>query len=175
MERNRILDAVTPLSGRILEVGTGKGHFALALAKRGIPFTSLDISKKESALAGRYLKFHKLKRFVQLRVENKKRLPFPDQSFDVVFSVNALHHFENPLESLEEFVRILKPKGRLVLSDFTEKGFKTMDRIHALDGNAHGRGKIKLREIKNYFLKKKFNVQKSTTAFLWTLVAENSQ
>ena len=43
-ERDFILDKSLPISGEILEIGTGKGHFALVLAKRGFRFTSIDIS-----------------------------------------------------------------------------------------------------------------------------------
>jgi len=46
-ERDFILDKSLPISGEILEIGTGKGHFALALAKRGYNFTSIDISAQE--------------------------------------------------------------------------------------------------------------------------------
>jgi len=46
-ERKFILEKAKPVSGNILEVGTGKGHFALVLAKEGYQFTSVDISEEE--------------------------------------------------------------------------------------------------------------------------------
>jgi 2-polyprenyl-3-methyl-5-hydroxy-6-metoxy-1,4-benzoquinol methylase len=46
-ERKFIFDKSQPIFGDILEVGTGKGHFALALAKEGYRFTTFDISEED--------------------------------------------------------------------------------------------------------------------------------
>jgi len=43
-ERTFILEKARPLYGNILEAGTGKGHFALELARAGYKFTTFDIS-----------------------------------------------------------------------------------------------------------------------------------
>ncbi len=172
-ERDVLLDQAAPLSGKILEAGTGKGHFAAALARRGLAFTSFDISKEESALAGLYLKFYGLERFADLRVEDGEQLSFPDETFDMVFSISTLHHFKNPPKVLGELCRVLKPKGRLVLSDFTEKGFDTLDRIHALEGNTHDRGLMKISGAAAYLEDKKFRIKLSgATSFHETVIAE---
>lgn len=44
-------------------------------------------------------------------------MPFPDGSFDIVFSRLAFHHFPNPAAAFHEMVRVLKPGGKLVLVD----------------------------------------------------------
>ncbi|MBU2035518.1 MAG: class I SAM-dependent methyltransferase [Candidatus Omnitrophica bacterium] len=46
-ERELILVQTGPLFGKILEAGTGKGHFAITLAKAGYKFTTFDISTQE--------------------------------------------------------------------------------------------------------------------------------
>jgi ubiquinone/menaquinone biosynthesis C-methylase UbiE len=174
-EREVILEKASPLRGRILEAGTGKGHFASALAKCGLSFTSFDISKEERDLAKLYLKFQLLDGFADLRVEDGEHLSFKNESFDMVFSINTLHHFARPHKVLDELIRVLKPGGELILSDFTEKGFKTMDRIHALEGNVHSRGKITLPEAASYLQKKHFRIKKSKTPFHQTFIAEKPQ
>ncbi len=174
-EREVILEQASPLRGRILEAGTGKGHFASALAKRGLTFTSFDISKKERDLAKLYLKFQLLDDFADLRVENGEHLSFKDECYDMVFSINTLHHFIQPHKVLDELIRVLKPGGKLILSDFTEKGFKTMEQIHALEENTHGKGTVTMPWAATYLRKKKFLVRKSTTSFHQTIIAEKPQ
>ncbi|MFA5160270.1 MAG: class I SAM-dependent methyltransferase [Candidatus Omnitrophota bacterium] len=174
-EREVILEQVSPLRGKILEAGTGKGHFASALAKCGLTFTSFDISKRERDLAKLYLKFQLLDSFADLRVENGERLSFKDECYDMVFSINTLHHFIQPHKILDELIRVLKPGGKLILSDFTQKGFKTMDQIHALEGNVHDRGTVTIPEAATYLRKKRFLVRKSATFFHQTIIAEKPQ
>ena len=72
---------------------------------------------------------------------------------------------------MNESWRVLKPGGKLILSDFTEKGFKTMDQIHALEGNVHGRGTITMSEAATYLRRNHFSLQKTKTLFHQTLIA----
>lgn len=173
-ERDTILDQASPLRGRILEAGTGKGHFAVALARRGVSFTSFDISKEEMELARLFLKHLGLDHFVDLRIESGDRLSFEDGYFDMVFSVNALHHFKDAFRSVDELARVLAPSGKLVLSDFTEKGFETLDRIHALDGSIHDRGSVGMPAVEDYLKSRYFRIRKTGTMFHQTLIAEKS-
>ncbi|MFA5167336.1 MAG: class I SAM-dependent methyltransferase [Candidatus Omnitrophota bacterium] len=174
-EREVILEQVSPLRGKILEAGTGKGHFASALAKRGLTFTSFDISKEERDLAKLYLKFQLLDGFADLRVENGEHLSFKDECYDMVFSINTLHHFTQPHKVLGELIRVLKPGGKMILSDFTAKGFKSMDQIHALEGNVHDRGTVTIPGFATYLRKQKFLVRKSATLFHQTIITEKPQ
>ena len=52
-----------------------------------------------------------------------EQLPFPDQTFDVVFSTLMMHHLPASLkrQGLAEIARVLKPEGRLVIADFKRK------------------------------------------------------
>jgi SAM-dependent methyltransferase len=57
---------------------------------------------------------------VLLRQSHVESLPFSDQAFDVVVSTNAFHYFRNPLGALEEMARVLRPNGRLVITDWCD-------------------------------------------------------
>jgi ubiquinone/menaquinone biosynthesis C-methylase UbiE len=171
-ERDEIVRCSLPLTGKILEAGPGKGHFSAALARQSVPFISVDISSEDQKTSELFLNFLGLRHFADLRVQNGEQLNFPDATFDMVFSINALHHFEKPYKVADELIRVLKPRGRLVISDFSEKGFDLMDQIHALEGNSHSRGELPLTGIEDYLEKKDFILKKCATVFQQTLVAE---
>lgn len=170
-ERVFILEKAQPLYDDILEAGTGKGHFALELAKAGYSFTTFDISETEQAFAKLNLRYFGLDKQVDFRIENGESLSFQDKSFDVIFSVNTLHHLTNPYKVIDEFLRVLSFEGKLVLSDFTQEGFTLMDKIHASEGNKHEVRKTTLSDVERYLTEKGFRVTKASSIFQDVLIA----
>jgi len=170
-ERTQILEKAGSFSGKILEAGTGKGYFAITLARKGCRFTSFDISREEQEIARLNLKYYGFDHLVDLRVENGEKLSFKNKSFATIFSVNTLHHLENPFRVIDELVRVLSLKGKLILSDFNSRGFAIMDAIHALEGRVHERGKCSIAEAAAYLEVRKFKVKKSETESQSILVA----
>ena len=75
-------------------------------------------------------------------------MPFRSNSFDIVISCNAFHFFRDPEECLFEFVRVLKPKGRLVITDWCDDyiACRMCDLFLRLTNHAHfkmyGRGEL---------------------------------
>jgi SAM-dependent methyltransferase len=88
-------------SGRCLEVGCGRGAFQDLVDD----YTGVDLS----AEAGRFLH----KPFLQ---SSATALPFPDDSFDVVWTVNVLEHIPQPEVALAELRRVVKPGGYVFLA-----------------------------------------------------------
>lgn len=170
-ERAFILKAAEPLYGNILEAGTGKGHFSLELARAGYKFTTFDISETEQSFAKLNLRYFGLENQVDFRIENGDSLSFQDKSFDVVISVNTLHHLIDPYKVIDEFLRVLSFKGKLVISDFTSEGFILMDKIHASEGNKHEVGDTKLTDIEKYLKNKGFRITKASSKFQEVLIA----
>jgi len=165
-ERTFILKQAGDLSGsRILEAGTGKGYFSMVLAKNGYHFVSFDISEEEIRFAKMNLIYYKLEKFVDLRIENMEKLSFPDRMFDVIFSINTLHHLTNIESSLNEITRVLSSRGKIILSDFTEQGFDLIDKIQSLEGKTHDRGHTDFNSIRNCFIKKGFEITESKSAY----------
>lgn len=157
-ERDFILAKSLPVSGKILEIGTGKGHFALSLAKNGFNFVTIDISVEEQKFARLNLRYFGLEKQAHFRIENAERLSFADQSFDTIFSINVFHHLKNPLAVLNEIIRLLRPSGKTVLSDFSEKGLKIINGCHNREGRTHDYFKNSLDQAKDYFFNKGFAV-----------------
>lgn len=92
----------------VLEVGCGTGHWLEILNVHGMQLTGLDASAQMLARAKARLPGIK---FIRGRAE---RLPWPAESFDMVFCVNALHHFADKLAFLAEARRILRPGGMML-------------------------------------------------------------
>jgi len=96
-------------AGRILDVPAGHGAFAQELLRMGYDdIDCLDIDAVSFALRDPRV------RFKQHDVINP--LPFPDNHFDYVFSIEGIEHFENPWSFTKELCRVLKPGGRLFIS-----------------------------------------------------------
>jgi len=105
---------------RILDVGTGRGTAAFKALKlldgRG-QIIGLDISTTA-------LREARLRRAregmppVEFLRGCGERLPFQDQTFDVVISSFGLAHFRDPSTALREMIRVLKARGRIGIADF---------------------------------------------------------
>ncbi|MFA5272170.1 MAG: class I SAM-dependent methyltransferase [Candidatus Omnitrophota bacterium] len=171
-ERDFILKQAEPVSGKILEAGTGKGHFALALAKAGYSFVTFDISPEEQRFAKLNITHFGFDKQVNFRIENGEKTSFTSGSFDVVFSVNVLHHLRNAYQVIDELLRLISLKGKVILADFTAEGFKVMDKIHGLEGNTHEVREVTLSDVQDYLIKKGFRVIGTKSIYQAVLVAE---
>ena len=170
-ERKFILDKADPVFGDILEIGTGKGHFAVLLAQEGYKFTSIDIAEETQGLAKMSLKYFGLDKFATFKIENAENMSFEDGSFDIIFSVNTVHHLDNPHKVMEEISRILTFEGKIVISDFSEEGFKILDKVHASEGRTHQKAKHDLKDMDLYLKQKKFKTEYHEDKFQHMLIA----
>ena len=170
-ERDFILDKSLPISGKILEIGTGKGHFALALAKRGFSFISIDISKQEQEIAKLNMQYFGLEKLSIFRIENAEHLSFSNRSFDAIFSINVFHHLEKPFVVLDEIIRLLRPLGKVVLSDFSGKGLEIINACHTHEGRTHDYSKNSLDEAKGYLINKGFDIKESQSEVQRVIIA----
>ncbi len=100
----------------ILEIGAGNGRDSIFLAKQGHTTTGIDVA--EQAITAAKKNAGKLKN-VTFEKGDVKKLKYPDESFDAVFSVAALH--STPLDdSLAEIHRVLKPGGIAKIHQYTK-------------------------------------------------------
>jgi ubiquinone/menaquinone biosynthesis C-methylase UbiE len=155
--RQFILAKAKLSKGRLLEVGTGRGHMAMALAGKGAKVISIDLDKKAQQESRLNLKAIKLDKLVTLKIMNAERLRFPNNCFDSVISVNFLHHAKNPAKCIKEMVRVVKEK--LVIADLNRRGERIMDKVHGLDGHKHHKSKMSLSSVKTLLEKLGLNVK----------------
>ena len=141
------------------------------MAKEGYKFISIDISKEEQRIARLNLRYFGLEKSVDFRIENAECLSFKNKSFDVIFAVNALHHFANPYKVIDELVRVVKFEGKIILSDFTKEGLGFMDKIHAIEGRKHEVSNTTLSDIERYLIEKGFKIDKASSKFQEVLIA----
>ncbi|MCK4859466.1 MAG: class I SAM-dependent methyltransferase [Candidatus Omnitrophica bacterium] len=170
-ERKFILEKAEPLYGNILEVGTGKGYFTVQLAKEGRNFLSIDILDEEQKFAKLNIKYFGFEKLVDFRIENAENLSFNNSSFNIIFSVNTVHHLADVVKVADELMRVAAPKGKIVLSDFTREGLEVVAKIHASEGKEHRVGQTVLSEVADYLETKGFSVQKHRSKFQDVIVA----
>jgi ubiquinone/menaquinone biosynthesis C-methylase UbiE len=101
----------------VLDVACGLGGLIekLNARYRRLELTGLNIDPRQLNICNRLRpKANNMFRWVEA---DASRLPFPDASFDRLFCVEAMFHFASRGEFLSEAFRVLKPEGRLVVTD----------------------------------------------------------
>ncbi len=108
----------------VLEIGHGNGgHIAQLLSKaENLHYFGADISPTIIAEAGKINQDFIIKGKVHFQLTDGITLPFDDDRFDKIFTVNTIYFWTNPSEYLNEIKRILKPKGTFSIG-FADKTF----------------------------------------------------
>ena len=88
----------------VLDVGTGSGLFAEAFFKRGVTVVGIDANPDMLPVARDYVPK------ADFRQAEAERLPFPDDSFDLVFMGLLLHESDEPIEVLQETLRVTRER-----------------------------------------------------------------
>ena len=95
---------------RVLEVGVGMGADYLEWLKAGARATGVDLSSASLERARRRCAAAGFE--PDLQVADAENLPFPDNSFDVVYSYGVLHHSPDTARCIRQVLRVLKPGGQ---------------------------------------------------------------
>jgi phosphatidylethanolamine/phosphatidyl-N-methylethanolamine N-methyltransferase len=112
--RRTAIDAAERIGGRILEVGVGTG-ISLPDYSRTNRLVGVDISEPMLRKAQERVAEEGLTNVEALAVMDAEHLAFPDASFDVVVGQYVITAVPNPEATLDEFARVLKPGGEIVL------------------------------------------------------------
>jgi ubiquinone/menaquinone biosynthesis C-methylase UbiE len=158
--------------GRLLDIGTGPGFLLREVhnLNRGIELLGLDISDAMVALARKNLSDLN----ADVRLGNIQKTDYENGYFDLVTCTGSFYLWDEPVASLNEIYRILKPGSASILfesyRDFDETDFK-----QTLSRNLQGEPLVR-RMISPFFLKKQlrmtYSVEETTRIIQQTFFAD---
>ncbi len=94
---------------KILEIGSGSGMLVMYLRKKGIE--AFGIEPEDNSLKASEILFEKNGVESCIKKGFGEKLPYSDETFDLIVSFQVLEHTQNPLKVLEECKRVLKKEG----------------------------------------------------------------
>lgn len=117
----------------ILDVGTGPGFFPAALGKVGAFVTGVDSSEQMLAMAEARCRSRGIS--ASFRKMDAEKLQFPDNCFHAVIARNLSYALSYPETAYREWLRVLRPKGKLLIYDanwfYFLSDVKEMERVNA--------------------------------------------
>jgi len=117
-----LVDMICAGSGhRVLDVGCGTGKLLKSAEAR---FPGAKLVGVDAAIEMvKYAQTSNPTGTIQFQRATAEELPFPNASFELVFSTMTFHHWSNQTKGIAEVARVLTPGGRWLLADFVASGF----------------------------------------------------
>ncbi len=124
----RVKDAIAPWiidktakipNPKVLDIGCGHGWYPFHLIDKWSfngHITGIDISEHNIKIFQDEITKRKYSGKLSANIANAEALPYPDNTFDTVYSTEALEHIESPENFFKEATRVLKPGGRLIIT-----------------------------------------------------------
>ncbi len=113
----------------VLDVGAGAGFNAIAFARKAAHVTALDWRRDLLILARREAARRRAPRLTIVNGD-PSGVPFPDDSFDLVTSAAAVHHFRSPMDVFREMARVCRPGGTVAIEDVVASEQDVRARYH---------------------------------------------
>jgi ubiquinone/menaquinone biosynthesis C-methylase UbiE len=131
----RVIERMAEVSGvgensEVADVGTGTGFVAAGIAPRVKRVVGVDNAPEMLTVARENLTAVGVSN-VDLASGEAERLPLEDGSVDAAFANMVLHHAEHPTAMLREMARVVRPGGRVAITDEVEHPYAWMREEHA--------------------------------------------
>jgi tocopherol O-methyltransferase len=118
----------------ILDVGCGIGGSSLYLAEKfGARVTGITLSPVQANRAKERARSAGLTDITDFQVANALEMPFADNSFDLLWSLESGEHMPDKIKFLEECYRVLKPGGKLILATWCHRPVSASDPLSTYD------------------------------------------
>lgn len=120
--RKKAINCLKDISAsRILDVATGTADLAIeSLRLNPENVIGIDISDQMLEVGLQKIKKKNLTGIISLQKADSENIPFSDNSFDAITVAFGVRNFENLNKGLSEMYRVLKPKGRAVILEFSK-------------------------------------------------------
>lgn len=149
---------------RLLEIGCGNGSVSKYIHdKYKVSVTGTDIDNDQIKIARKGIKDKEGMRFF---FADATCLPFKDESFDIIFSINVLHHISGWLSALKEIDRVLARDRYFLLAELLFKK-KSIRFSRLLAG--HSYGIVNLKELENFLKDNGYSVigSRLSSSLIW--------
>ena len=123
---------------KVLEVGCGSGIDSMEFARNGAIVTATDITDNAVGLTKSLAK--ELGLSVKVVQASADKLPFKDDTFDLLYSYGTLHHIPDVDKAMSEIHRVLKPGGTVMAMVYNRNSLLYAYSIIYLHGILHGIG-----------------------------------
>lgn len=135
---------------KMLDVGGGTGNYWEPIFRREVETYVLD--KNQYMLRESNAHINAIRGVSQI-------LPFEDDTFDMVTCVDALHHFRDGQRSLKEMIRVVKPRGKVMIADFDPENLITTLIIIGERALGEPGAFMSLKGLKKFFRDKDYEVR----------------
>lgn len=146
----------------VLDVGSGLGYGSSFISQHYLPkiVVGVDISPDQVARAKKHQASGVKSGSLRFTIGEAESLPFPDDSFDCIVSVEAAQHFLSINDFSKEISRVLKPGGKCVVTSFFPTNAEGIDALNAIvpDYHIHG-SQNTVEDVKQAFSEHMNNVQ----------------
>lgn len=115
-------------NAKVLEIGFGNGAFIKDVLSKAhnINYHGIDISETMLEQANEVNQANIRNGLIKLNLANVENIPYPDNFFDIIFTINTIYFWNKPEKDIQEISRVLKKDGLLCISIRPEDKMKNM-------------------------------------------------
>ncbi|MFL5774208.1 MAG: class I SAM-dependent methyltransferase, partial [Flavisolibacter sp.] len=116
------LDNIDFRDKKVLEIGLGQGADSMQIINRGAKYYGIDLTEESVRRVKERFEMFK-KPYEEVQVANAENIPYPDNTFDIVYSHGVIHHSPKIAQIVKEIHRVLRPGGQAVIMLYHKNSF----------------------------------------------------